>query len=121
MARMVPSTPSPTVASGCSHRVGLCTLFSATSRSTVEGYRFMELVWMTASAALRAATRPHPEMLEPSSAMFQFPVAWLEKAPRTPNTRTASMIPTEGARKYDALVPPVFADGTANREVVDSL
>jgi hypothetical protein len=31
------------------------------------------------------------------------------------------MIPTDGARKYDALVPPVLADGTANREVVDSL
>jgi hypothetical protein len=36
---------------------------------------------------------------------------------------TASMIPTEGARKYDALalVPGVLAQGTANREVVDSL
>jgi len=50
MASAVPSTPRPTVAIGCSHRVGLCTLLSATSRSTVEGYRFMALVCKTASA-----------------------------------------------------------------------
>jgi hypothetical protein len=31
------------------------------------------------------------------------------------------MIPTDGARKYDGRVPPVLADGTANREVVDNL
>jgi hypothetical protein len=31
------------------------------------------------------------------------------------------MMPTEGTKKYEALVPPVLADGTANREVVDNL
>ena len=30
---------------------------------------------MTASAAPMAATNPQPEMLEPSSAIFQLPVA----------------------------------------------
>ncbi len=74
MASAVPSTPRPTVAIGCSHRVGLCTLLSATSRSTVEGYRFMALVCKTASAAPKAAMKPQPLMCAPSKAMFQFPV-----------------------------------------------
>jgi hypothetical protein len=30
-------------------------------------------------------------------------------------------MPIDGSRKYEALRPPVLADDTANREVVDSL
>ena len=114
--------------SGCSHFLGFRTVVIATSRSTVDGYRFMALVWSTPSVAPKAAIAPHPEMLAPSVAMFQVPIASCENAPMTPISTTGSMMPSDGIRKYQrrggalrAGWSPVAGESMAGRQKRDTV